>query len=163
MDAWAKRNLNRAENPTGFYEEDTKVCAANAGLRAGGPLKARKPRKAWVGAASLRAVAGRSEGTPHCDLVERHRQRGLITQKLNGESLKNFAKSQQSFAFAFCFTPGLTTKIRRRRAGCETLKQCTHGGRLDCVVRLRCREEPGPTKAATKVERTAWMHGQSLP
>ena len=92
MDAWAKRNLNRAENPTGFYEARTKACAANAGLRASGLLKARKAKESQK-AASLRAVARRSEGTPHCDLVERHRQRGLITQKLNGESLKNFAKS----------------------------------------------------------------------
>ena len=39
MDAWAKRNLNRAKNPTGFYEAGTEACAANAGLKAGGLRK----------------------------------------------------------------------------------------------------------------------------
>ena len=41
MDAWTKPTLNRAENPTGFYEARPKACAANAGLKAGGLLKVR--------------------------------------------------------------------------------------------------------------------------
>ena len=100
MDAWTKRNLNRAENPTGFYEARTKACAANTALRAGGLLKARKTKES-LEAASLRAVAGRSEGTPHCDLVERHRQRELMAKKLNGESLKNFRKASTRLLLLF--------------------------------------------------------------
>ena len=58
MDAWAKRNLNRAKNPTGFYEAGTEACAANAGLKAGGLLKAQKIKESQK-AASLRAAAER--------------------------------------------------------------------------------------------------------
>jgi hypothetical protein len=31
MDAWAKPTLNRAKNPTSFYEDGTKACAATIG------------------------------------------------------------------------------------------------------------------------------------
>ena len=42
MDAWAKRNLNRAENPTGFYEAGAKACAATAEHKVGGLLEGGK-------------------------------------------------------------------------------------------------------------------------
>jgi hypothetical protein len=58
-----------------------------------------------------------------------------LHQALKAESTKQQNTNEKPEMPDQKTTTRLTTKIRRRRAGCETLKQYTHGGRLDCVVR----------------------------
>jgi hypothetical protein len=99
MDAWAKPTLNRAQNPTSFYEAGTKACAATA------EHKGRKPQRGGE-------KVGRNTHLPDCKTAQAARcvQKVWAKQEIS-EERRPATKS---------FNPGLTTKIRRRRAGCKT-------------------------------------------